>query len=171
MQEPEIRTAYPKAYRFAYNLANNADDAADLVQASLLKCLQWEEARGKIRDLLPYLRKTIYHEWVTLRRRAAIVSYVSIDGMQEAAGGATPAILGRRSAAIDDFAYRQTLAACIAGLPVDYRLPLLLVCVQDKSYEEAAAILGVAIGTVKSRIFRARKQLVARLEGERDALA
>jgi RNA polymerase sigma-70 factor (ECF subfamily) len=57
--------------------------------------------------------------------------------------------------------------AAMAKLPQDLRLLVALVCVEGVSYREASEITGVPIGTVMSRLARARRQLHAALEGER----
>src|SRR4051794_22630566 len=65
---------------------------------------------------------------------------------------------------------RMTLAAvrkALGSLSADYRAVLVLVCVDGLSYQEAADVLGVAIGTVMSRLARGRRELYAALSGER----
>ena len=57
----------------------------------------------------------------------------------------------------------------LAKLPVDQREALLLVVAQGMSYEEAAAICGVAVGTIKSRVNRARTKLTQLLDLESEA--
>lgn len=59
----------------------------------------------------------------------------------------------------------------LARLPADHRVALLAITVQGMSYEEASEQFGVAVGTLKCRVFRARKQLQAWLLGETPAIA
>lgn len=65
---------------------------------------------------------------------------------------------------LDDERDRQ-IAAAIAALPEKYRTPIILRDIQGKSYEEVAEIMGLGLGTTKSRISRARGLLKERLEG------
>ena len=60
----------------------------------------------------------------------------------------------------------QDLQQALMRLPPDQREALLLVAEQGKSYEDAAALCGVAVGTIKSRVHRARAQLAAMLQME-----
>lgn len=65
---------------------------------------------------------------------------------------------------LDDERDRQ-IAAAIAALPEKYRTPIILRDIQGKSYDEVAEIMGLGLGTTKSRISRARALLKERLEG------
>jgi RNA polymerase sigma-70 factor (ECF subfamily) len=73
--------------------------------------------------------------------------------------------LARPAAQEDSLALRE-LRMRLADLPEDHRTALLLVTVQGMSYEEAAEVMGCAVGTAKCRVFRARRQLEAWLVGE-----
>lgn len=61
---------------------------------------------------------------------------------------------------------RDRLLAALQAIPESYRSPLLLCAAEGLSYEEAAAVLGVTVQTVKSRVFRARRMLLAQLKEE-----
>ncbi len=73
--------------------------------------------------------------------------------------------LARPAAQEDSLALRE-LRMRLTDLPEDHRTALMLVTVQGMSYEEAAAVMGCAVGTAKCRVFRARRQLEAWLVGE-----
>ena len=57
----------------------------------------------------------------------------------------------------------ETVAAAFAALPPEWRLVVLLADVEERSYREIAALTGVPLGTVMSRLHRARKRMKARL--------
>lgn len=63
----------------------------------------------------------------------------------------------------------RDLDRCLQGLPAEQREVLLLVCVEDLSYQETAQVLGVPIGTVMSRLSRARERLGALMQGQEPA--
>ena len=63
----------------------------------------------------------------------------------------------------------RDLDRCLQGLPAEQREVLLLVCVEDLSYQETAHVLGVPIGTVMSRLSRARERLGALMQGQEPA--
>ncbi|MEI6161070.1 MAG: sigma factor-like helix-turn-helix DNA-binding protein, partial [Roseococcus sp.] len=65
----------------------------------------------------------------------------------------------------------QELCRCLATLPPDQRHILLMITVEGVSYAEASQKLGVAVGTLKCRVFRARRQLRVALLGQDDTLA
>ncbi|MBK9316055.1 MAG: sigma-70 family RNA polymerase sigma factor [Acidobacteria bacterium] len=58
---------------------------------------------------------------------------------------------------------RQAVSKAIASLPDKYRAPLVLCDIEEKSYEEISEVLGLPVGTVKSRINRARNLLKEKL--------
>ena len=64
---------------------------------------------------------------------------------------------------------RSKLQEALAGLPEDFRVPVVLCDVADQSYEQIAATLSVPVGTVRSRIQRGRRLLRTALEGEEGA--
>jgi RNA polymerase sigma-70 factor (ECF subfamily) len=61
------------------------------------------------------------------------------------------------------------LERALAGLPVDQRAAVLLVGLEDMTYEEAAGVLDIPVGTLMSRLHRGRKQLRARMAGDAPA--
>ncbi len=143
----------PRLRRFARALAGRPDQADDLVQAALEKALtksqQW---RGGTR-LDSWMFRIVQTTWIDTCRAA------SIRGSHlEAVDPETVADYGplRRIEA------RLTLAAvrqAIRALPDPQRAVLGLVCVEGLSYREAADVLGIPVGTVMSRLSRARLSL------------
>jgi RNA polymerase sigma-70 factor (ECF subfamily) len=75
-----------------------------------------------------------------------------------------PGVAGRQDSALE---HRDLLRA-FSTLPEEQRSVLLLIAVEDLSYEEAAQVLGVPIGTVMSRLSRARERLRRRMDGKID---
>lgn len=149
-------------YRAALRLAGNAADADDLVQEAMLKAYRaWDQfTRGSNARawLLTILRHTFINEY---RRRAArpettdlnaIEPFVVFDGRSEA----------DPEGAFFDSLVDDDLSQAIADLPPLYREVLALTA-DGLRYEESARILSVPVGTIKSRLFRARKLLQTRL--------
>ena len=99
-------------------------------------------------------------------RRAEIRQYRALErtGVDQVAESFTDAVDARVSAACE---YRR-LAGALAALPAAYRDALLLVAWAGLSYDEAALTLGVPVGTVRSRLSRARARLRRQLEAEAD---
>ena len=153
----ELVAAIPILRGFARSLSGNRDRADDLVQETLAKAIA---NRDKYRPgtnlhawLVTILRNQYYSEG---RRRWREVS--DADGAHAARLTDPPAQHGHLE-------LRDFLAA-LQALPDDQREALILVGASGLSYEEAAEVLVTRIGTVKSRVSRARARLEAMLDGE-----
>lgn len=140
----------PPLRAFAVSLTGNADRADDLVQEALLKA--WAN-RGSFEPgtrLKAWLFTILRNEFYTVfRKRKREV---------EDAGGMIATSVGIHPGQ-DSHMDLTDMQAALGKLPVDQREALLLVSASDMSYEEAAVICGVAVGTIKSRVNRARARL------------
>src|SRR5918998_3753268 len=159
--EPAIRTqllaAIPSLRAFAISLCGNPDRADDLVQDTLVKAWshmdRFERGTNLNAWLFTILRNSFFSE-----HRKRVREVEDADGAYAATLTTAPDQLSHLD--FDDL--RQALLK----LPADQREALLLVGAQGFSYEDAAAICGCAIGTVKSRVNRARMRLAALLSLE-----
>ena len=147
----------PALRRYARALARDADIADDLVQDTLVRALRSERLflGGEIRNwLFTILTNLNRNRLRALSRRPQHAPLEDAD----AAEVARPEAGGR------------DIARALASLGEDQRVALLLVVLEGLSYREVADVQGVPIGTVMSRLARARVQIKAYLEGERPAL-
>jgi RNA polymerase sigma-70 factor (ECF subfamily) len=155
---PEVRkgllASIPSLRAFAISLCGNVDRADDLVQEALTKAItnidMFEPDTKLDAWLFTILRNQFYSEH---RKRAREVPDT------EGTYAATLTALPDQEARV---AHKDLLAA-LQKLPRDQREALLLVGAQGLSYEEAAQIAGVAVGTIKSRVHRARGNLARQL--------
>jgi RNA polymerase sigma-70 factor (ECF subfamily) len=154
----------PRLRRFAVALTGDLDQADDLVQETCMRALarvsQWQEGTR----LDSWMYRIAQNLWLD-RIRARKVRGEGID-LSDAGDISGPD--GR-----DVMESRLSLAAvseAMAQLPEDQRVLVALVCIDGLSYKEAAEITGAPIGTVMSRLARARRQLHARLEGVDEAV-
>ena len=149
----------PRLRGFARALARSHDKADDLVQATCEKALRHGASWTPGTSLDAWLFRIMRNHWIdTVRRNRP---ETAADG--EDIAGALPAEDGRRTAEA-----RLALAdvrRIADALPDEQRTVLVLVCVEEMSYREAAEFLDVPIGTVMSRLARARAALVAAMEG------
>ena len=147
----------PALRRYAYALLRDHERADDLVQDTLERALsRWALRRsdGDLRAWLFAIQRNLYvSRWRQDRRRDTAVA------MEDAALTGVPA---RQETALE---VHDVLAA-LDQLPEEQKSLLLLVGVEDFSYDEAARILGMPIGTVMSRLSRARERLGALLDGD-----
>ncbi|HXP31866.1 MAG TPA: sigma-70 family RNA polymerase sigma factor [Stellaceae bacterium] len=144
------------AYNLARWLMRGADEAEDVVQEAMVRALTYfpsfrgDNARGWI---LQIVRNTAYAS-MKLNRGAALVPIDDEEsGLQLVDPGDDPEATLLRS---ED---RQTIEHLLARLPVELREVLVLREIEELSYKEVAAIAGVPIGTVMSRLWRARRLL------------
>jgi RNA polymerase sigma-70 factor, ECF subfamily len=149
----------PRLQRFALALTRSPADADDLVQSTLeraLACLeQWE--RGTRLD--SWLYRIAQNLWIDQRRAARLRgSMESTDAAMQLIGE-DGRELNERQLMIRD------AVRAMAALPEEQQVVLALVSIEGLSYGEAAKVLGVPIGTVMSRLARARRTVAARVLG------
>ena len=152
----------------ALALTRNRAAAEDLVHDSVCNALAARESFIPGTNFAAWMHRILRNRFISdLRRRR---DAVDVDDLPEG--------LFATGAAHEDRLALKELSRAIAGLPADQREALMLVAVQGMSYEELAESTGCPVGTAKSRVFRARRQLqawmlgetpVERLEAERSA--
>jgi RNA polymerase sigma-70 factor (ECF subfamily) len=156
---------FDSLYNFARWLAQNSNDAEDLVQETYLKALRsfasFQPGTNFRAWIFQILRNSFLSSRSKLEWRMTIDLDSDEDGPQLAVDSETPeAILMNR-------ADSETVQRAIADLPVHYRETLLLCEVEEMSYLEIAEVLSIPIGTVMSRLARARKAIRKSLVGDR----
>jgi len=146
IDDDELRALLPSLRRFALWLARDAGDADDLVQACLERALSRGSTRRTDASLKAWLFAILHRQFIDSRRRAGRFQRLLavFTDEREAAPSAE-----------DTFVARSSLEA-FASLGTDQRAVLLLVTVEGLDYREAAQALGVPVGTVMSRLSRAR---------------
>lgn len=152
-----VEAAIPALRRYARALTRDADAADDLVQDTLVRALRSERLfhGGDVRKWLYTILTNLNRNRLrTLARRPAALPLDEFDP----AGAAGPEANGR------------DIERALATLTDDQRAALLLIVLEGLSYREVADIQGVPIGTVMSRLARARAQIKAYLDGERPSL-
>jgi len=146
----DLVAAIPNMRAFAISLCGNRDHADDLVQEALVKAWNhldsFEEGTNLKAWLFTILRNAYFSELRKTKREVA-----DSDG-QLASRLSVPAEQQGHLDLLD-------LNNALGKLPVDQREALILVGAEGFSYEDAAAISGCAVGTVKSRVNRARARL------------
>jgi RNA polymerase sigma-70 factor, ECF subfamily len=162
--QPSIRSgllaAIPSLRAFAMALTNDVSRADDLVQETILRAWQnqdrFEPGSNLGAWLFTILRNLFYSHLRRMKREVA-----DSDGSYAAQLRTAPD--QEASVIVKD------MCRALGELPPDQREALLLVGAEGMSYDEAARICGVAVGTIKSRVNRARRRLAELLEIE-DAL-
>jgi RNA polymerase sigma-70 factor (ECF subfamily) len=155
------------AYNLARWLTRNADDAEDVVQESFLRALKYFDGfRGEDGRswLLTIVRHTCY-TWLQTNRPKDTVPFREDlgyeEGEEDSAGrmGEAQASTDSPEALALQRADAELLNAAIGELPLEFREALVLRELEDLSYKEIAKVLEIPLGTVMSRLARARKLL------------
>ena len=152
-----VQAAIPALRRYARALTRTADIADDLVQDTLVRALRSEHLfhGGEVRSWLYTILTNLNRNRLRSLARRPALSPIEENDAPDMAG---PEAGGR------------DIERALATLVDDQRTALLLVVLEGLSYREVAEVQGVPIGTVMSRLARARAQIKSFLDGERPAL-
>jgi RNA polymerase sigma-70 factor (ECF subfamily) len=150
----------------SYKLAGNVHEAEDLVQETFLKARR-SFGGFELRDYgaKPWLLKILHNAFLT-RRGAAGRGPTLLDDLRLndiAADLEAPAGVEYAAGPMNWDSFDEELKHAVEELAPEYRMVLLLWALGDLSYKEIAAVLDIPLGTVMSRLFRARRQLGASL--------
>ena len=164
--------ALSSLYNFAYRLVGNEADAEDLVQDTYVEAFRHA---GQLRNLArcrAWLFRILRNRRVSRERmRRARPELIILEGGLEAADGSIASeTLPQLERAMVARLTRPSILHALATLPEDMRTALLLCDLEGFTYEEIADIMQCPIGTVRSRIARARAQLMRHLAPHAAAL-
>jgi RNA polymerase sigma-70 factor (ECF subfamily) len=161
--EDVVLCHFDLVYRLALKLTHDQHEAEDLVQETFLKAhraFSGFELRGY--GARPWLLKILHNVYLTRRGRAGrsptLLDDISLDDIAAELERSSP-MPGYGSAHVNWEDFDDELKAAVQALSPDYRSVLMLWALGDLSYKEIADVLGCAVGTVMSRLFRARHQL------------
>jgi RNA polymerase sigma-70 factor (ECF subfamily) len=172
------RQKHPAIYRFALHMTGNSAVAEDVTQEVFMTLIRdprrFDPARGTLGGFLfGVARNHLRKRWEQDRR---LVSFDGDPDDLQGAGSANPNSMrgangnGRLASATatswDEFTSAETVGRvrqAIGTLPENYREVVILCELQEMSYEEAASALDCPVGTVRSRLHRARAMLVEKL--------
>jgi RNA polymerase sigma-70 factor, ECF subfamily len=156
LPDPDLVAALPRLRRYARVLTGDVNRADDLVQDTLARA--WEkrqlwQAGSDLRAWLFTIMHNVYVNQFAVRRRELAES--SMDADDGPVGGWEIPV---RATQTDRVELAEVLV-CIGRLPSDQREVLMLAAVEELRYEDIARVQGVPIGTVMSRLNRAREKL------------
>lgn len=147
----------PRLRRFAYALTGDSDLGDDLVQDACERALSRVEQWRPGTSLESWMFRIAQNLWRdVLRSKRVQLTEPIAEGALEIVG-----VDGRQ--VVHERALLRAVSTELARLPEDQSMVIALVCVDGRSYKEAAAILEIPVGTVMSRLARARKALHAEL--------
>jgi RNA polymerase sigma-70 factor, ECF subfamily len=148
-------------YNFAYWLAQNRDEAQDLVQETFLKSLRGFDGFQRGTNFKAWMFRILRNTFLTSRTGLRAVPMIDIDDP-----AIEPAVMGA-----DDpeqhllrIRSREAIEHAMEALPVPYREVILLCDVEEMKYQEIADMLQVPLGTVMSRLSRGRRLMRTQLQ-------
>ena len=155
-----VEQEIPRLRRYARALTHAADRADDLVQDTLVRALSKLHLWQPGTDLRAWLFTIMHHQYVnTVRREARERTTVDIEHVSSTLAATTDPSVRRQLLELD---------RALARLPTEQREVVLLVGLEGMPYESVAEILGVPIGTVRSRLSRGRERLRELMGRDRD---
>lgn len=138
-------------YRVARRMTGNDADAEDIVSQTLLNAYKnWDKYDG--RYARSWLIKILNNEWLYLLRKRRSRPETDFEATAE------PADENFWRAIDTQMEFKEVVAA-LDELPEEYRVAVTLCDMEELTYESAAEVLGVPIGTIRSRVFRGRRIL------------
>jgi RNA polymerase sigma-70 factor (ECF subfamily) len=153
---------FDQLYNFAHWLTGAQADAEDLVQETYARALKGFGGFAAGTDLRAWMYRILRNTFLTSKSGLAAKRTTSLedDVAEPISPELTPELLLLREEG------KVTVSNALAVLPMDSREVLLLFEMEEMSYREIAGVLGVPIGTVMSRLSRARKMMRLALKGE-----
>src|SRR5690349_2610022 len=160
------------AYRLALRLSGDSEDAQDLVQEAALRASRFRQTFQKGTSFKSWFYRIIVNQFYTSTRRRRNTTTTSLDSLSDAtdiflfARSAEAGLIAPDSDPAANVVSRMAeddVARALAALPEEFRTVATLYFIDDLSYQEIADILGVPIGTVRSRLHRGRHMLQKQL--------
>jgi RNA polymerase sigma-70 factor (ECF subfamily) len=148
-------------YRVAYSVSRNSAEAEDAVQETFLRVLRHQDQLGEIRDLRVWLVRITWNVVLDRKRRAKIRPETEDVAQLTHVLAASGLKADDRVIAAQQHAHVMSL---IEKLPSKEREVLLLSAFEELSTPQIAEVVGTTDSSVRSRLFRARRQLAAMLE-------
>jgi RNA polymerase sigma-70 factor (ECF subfamily) len=164
-----VRTHADRVYRLAYRLAGNRADAEDLTQETFVRVFRSlaNYQPGTFEGWLHRITTNLFLDMVRRHQR------IRFDALPDDVGDRLASREAGPEAAYELSNLDPEIQRALAALPADFRVAVVLCDLEQLSYEEIAATLGVKVGTVRSRIHRGRvllrEALAHRAPGSRPA--
>jgi RNA polymerase sigma-70 factor (ECF subfamily) len=166
--EKEFMPHLDALYNFAYHLTGNEEDSNDLVQDTFLKAFRFIESYQIGTNAKAWLFKILKNSFINeYRRKVRSPNEVDYEDFVTYHEGDDAASVGKLDLRDDVFKglIGDEVTRALNELDIDFRTVILLCDVEGFSYEEIAKIIDIPVGTVRSRLHRARNLLKEKLRG------
>ena len=153
-------------YNFALKLTGDSDDASDLSQETYLKAFRFFDKYEKGTNckawLFSIMKNTFINSYRKQSKEPAKVDYEEIENFYENIKAPSKDDANLEKDFFDNL-LDDELSEALSTLPEDFRMVVVLCDIEGFSYDEIAEFIDIPVGTVRSRLHRARKMLYARL--------
>lgn len=154
-------TYWPPLYAYVRKRGNSAEDARDLTQEAFVHAFRRLDSFRGDSAFYTWLFRIAVNATISFRRKAVRRKTISVESVREASGnepiddddGTRP------SARMEVHEQQRVVRAALAELSEEFRTAIVLTEIEGLSYEDAAETVGCPIGTIRSRIHRARNEL------------
>jgi RNA polymerase sigma-70 factor, ECF subfamily len=163
-----VRRYQDRLYNTVYRLVDNAEDAQDVVQEAFLNAYQALDSFKGDAQFFTWLYRIAVNSAISLKRKHRVVLSIHA-GPGTTGNGHEPlddSEFSKPGHALERAEQEQRIQEALNRLSPEHRTVLILKDMEDQKYEAIAAILEVPIGTVRSRLHRARMELRAILQPE-----
>lgn len=172
--EAEFLPQIDALFTFAYHLTYNEDDANDLVQETYLKAYRFIDKYIEGTNAKAWLFKILKNAFINQYRRKSKlptkVDYEEIISFHDEEGDTNFSSYMDLREEMFQHMMGDEVTNAINALPVDFRVVILLCDIEGFTYEEISKIIDIPIGTVRSRLHRARNMLKEKLRVYADSL-
>ncbi|MEL7222758.1 MAG: sigma-70 family RNA polymerase sigma factor [Bacteroidota bacterium] len=166
---PELASLYGFAYHLTYDEAAAEDLVQDTIERAIKAIDQYRQGTNAKAWLFKIMRNHFINGYRKKARRPGMVDYEDVAAIIPGTGSQNvPATMDWDDSQLENLVGDELLAA-MGRLSPDFRLVIILSDLQDFKYEEIAEILDVPIGTIRSRLFRARNLLAKDLKDYAEA--
>lgn len=165
--ERELLPHLEALHTFAFHLSYNEEDAADLVQETYLKAFKFidkfEEGTNAKAWLFKILKNAYINQYRKDSKKPSIVDYEEVAVYFDEEEGQPSSYFDLREEIFDNM-MGDEVSIALNTIPEEFRTVIWLCDIEGFSYEEISKIIDIPIGTVRSRLFRARNMLKEKLK-------
>lgn len=157
-----------RLYNIALRMVSQRDDAAEVTQDAMLKIVQHIDSYRSEAQITTWMTRIVMNQAITLLRRRRLRDHASLDSVRPGSEGDQAASLRQvledsrepgPEQRVEQGEMMDRMLAAIDRLDTDFRAVLILRDLEEMDYQQISQTLDIKVGTVKSRLFRARLAL------------
>ena len=154
-----VRRHQDRLYNTVYHLVDNAEDALDVVQEAFLNAYQSLESFKGDSLFFTWLYRIAVNTAISLKRKKRVLARIANRNGEMVVEPADPSESNRPGHALEQAEEEHKLHGALARLSAEHRAVLVMKELEGQKYEEIAEALNVSLGTIRSRLHRARLEL------------